>query len=380
MTILFAGPYQSRLRYRASGGMERCLWHLRDELAVRHEVLVVCRDLDDRPDGVEVRCLGPVVASRRTPRQDVGSEYCRRVARLARNFDAVVAFDLPQLYLYSDRPGTCIFFNDHRQWHVYSALPAHTYAFPARWMCDEFVSQTPVHARSCSVVPMGVDTRQFRPLRRMTSRQRPFTILFASVWHSGKGLAAYLDACALLEEQGVTFRALLVGSSRLWDFGDQQQRVFPAEERDRINELVASAQARTDSLHVIGEVDHRRMAFVYRSADVLVAPSQWRECLPLVVIEGMACGTPALAAASGGYTELIKDCETGYLLSRPTASGIASAVTRIVRNGGVDAEMQRAARAAVMKLSWQRAGSKLESILCSAINYPAAERGDDQHA
>ena len=52
---------------------------------------------------------------------------------------------------------------------------------------------------------------------------------------------------------------------------------------------------------------------IYRSSDVIVAPSRWGEPFALVNLEAGAAGRPLLAARDGGTPEAIADGENGFL-------------------------------------------------------------------
>ncbi|MEY2565792.1 MAG: glycogen synthase [Actinomycetota bacterium] len=51
----------------------------------------------------------------------------------------------------------------------------------------------------------------------------------------------------------------------------------------------------------------RRLAQLYRAADVCVFPSEWDEPFGLVPLEAMACGTPVVATGTGGSAEYLRD-------------------------------------------------------------------------
>jgi glycosyltransferase involved in cell wall biosynthesis len=55
--------------------------------------------------------------------------------------------------------------------------------------------------------------------------------------------------------------------------------------------------------------------------------TQWEEPFGLAVAEAMAAGTPVLAYPRGSMPELVKDGESGYLIS--TEKGMVEAIHRI---------------------------------------------------
>ena len=63
--------------------------------------------------------------------------------------------------------------------------------------------------------------------------------------------------------------------------------------------------------------DDRRIADIYRSADVFVLPSL-SENLPNTIMEAMACGKPVLAYGKGGALETVIPGVTGEFFYEPT--------------------------------------------------------------
>ena len=61
--------------------------------------------------------------------------------------------------------------------------------------------------------------------------------------------------------------------------------------------------------------DQKQISEFYGQSDVTVMPTRWDEAFSLVPLESLACGTPMIATAKGGTPEIIRNGETGYLLS-----------------------------------------------------------------
>jgi glycosyltransferase involved in cell wall biosynthesis len=74
---------------------------------------------------------------------------------------------------------------------------------------------------------------------------------------------------------------------------------------------------RTDSMpnvEYLGPCEHARVLALLKDAAFLIFPSRWYEGMPMVLLESMACGTPAVSFAVGALNELIVNGENGFKL------------------------------------------------------------------
>lgn len=67
-----------------------------------------------------------------------------------------------------------------------------------------------------------------------------------------------------------------------------------------------------------GFIPHDQLPDIYAGADLLLIPSIEDNC-PMVILEAMACGTPAIGARIGGIPDLIRDGKTGFLYESQNA-------------------------------------------------------------
>lgn len=101
--------------------------------------------------------------------------------------------------------------------------------------------------------------------------------------------------------------------------------------------------ARRDDVRFLGLLTRDECRVVTADAVVLVAPSVWPETFGLVVVEAMASGVPAVAAAHGAFVELVVDGETG-LLHAPGDPGSLGACVRAVLDPALGRRLGAAAR------------------------------------
>ena len=68
-----------------------------------------------------------------------------------------------------------------------------------------------------------------------------------------------------------------------------------------------------DQIEYIGEADFATKNALLSSARALLFPIQWQEPFGLVLVEAMACGTPALAFAGGAVEEIVTNGVNGWI-------------------------------------------------------------------
>jgi len=84
------------------------------------------------------------------------------------------------------------------------------------------------------------------------------------------------------------------------------------------------------NIEVHGFVEKKSLYDFMKRACCLIFPIQWEEPFGLVMIEAMATGTPVVAFNRGSVSEVIKDGETGFVVSsRKGVQGLVSAISKI---------------------------------------------------
>jgi glycosyltransferase involved in cell wall biosynthesis len=80
-----------------------------------------------------------------------------------------------------------------------------------------------------------------------------------------------------------------------------------------------------DKVKLTGWISHSELPDYLNTFKLLVLPS-YAEGLPNIMLESMACGTPVLATSVGAIREVIKDKQTGFLLSDNSPGCIAKGI------------------------------------------------------
>jgi glycosyltransferase involved in cell wall biosynthesis len=136
---------------------------------------------------------------------------------------------------------------------------------------------------------------------------RPLRFGFLGRFHEEKGIAALLDALAILKRAGVSVPFLFAGAGGM----EAEMRAFVKHE--------GLADVRIEPVGTpvvsIGEMD------------VVVLPSR-SEAMPLVLVEGLMCGRPCIASAVGGIPDLIRDGVEGLLAPPSAVTELVNAVQK----------------------------------------------------
>lgn len=190
------------------------------------------------------------------------------------------------------------------------------------------------------VVPPGVDTTRFRPLRddqRDVTRRRlgldpdaPL-VLGMSRLVPRKGFDVLIDAVADLAARRPTLQLAIVGAGR-----------------DRAR-LAHRAARRGAPVRFLGRVADDDLVSLLGSADVfaMLCRNRWagleQEGFGIVFLEAAACGVPVVAGRSGGSVEAVEEGRTGMIIDHPRDVG---AVTSMLEALLDDEETRRSMAAA----------------------------------
>ena len=173
-----------------------------------------------------------------------------------------------------------------------------------------------------------------------------------------KGQHVFLEAFARAFPQGDE-RAVIVGSPL---FGEHEYERGLRELTDRLGlaERVEFAGFREDIWSELGRID------VLVHASVLAEPGGQ------VVQEGMAAGTPVVAAASGGPAEMIEDGTTGLLYRPGDAEQLAEALLRLAADAGLRARLGAAGREKAGDFAPEAIAAKVTDVYRSLLAERAA--------
>ncbi|HYY54543.1 MAG TPA: glycosyltransferase [Candidatus Dormibacteraeota bacterium] len=214
------------------------------------------------------------------------------------------------------------------------------------------------------VVPLGVDTRLFRPLRQADARAAlgrdacEFMILFVGRIEQIKGIDVLLEAVGDL----LRGRRDLQRRTCLVVVGGAIDPHADGSESEKIDELrgMVEAHAIADNVDFVGSLDQQELALYYAAADVCAVPSL-TESFGLVALEAMACGTPVVATRVGGLQTVVTS-DSGILVPPGDVESLADAIGSLLDDMELRLQLSAGARARAQLFTWDRVADGIEDI------------------
>ena len=260
------------------------------------------------------------------------------------------------------------FMDDHdvfaRSRLLSTGLRAALSAAAAVTACSRMVAEdltTRFGARRAVVVPNGVDPAEYathaeggRP-DAGTPDRRPTVLALGRVEHR-KGFDLLLDAFA---------RADGPDGTRLVIAGD--------------GGALAPLRAQAARLGISGSVDfpgrlsRPAVAEALARATVFVVPSRV-EPFGIVVLEGWRAGLPVIATRNGGPAEIMTDGVDGLLVDPEDIDGLASQISRVLRDEDLASRLAAAGGAKVGEYTWSRTAELYDGMYDRVLQKADAHR------
>ena len=186
-----------------------------------------------------------------------------------------------------------------------------------------------------TVIPNMIDVEKIRLLgaaaRGAEDRGDELRIAFSGRLEIRKGVHVLVEAMNTVWEQFPSARLVLCGYDAPW--------------RSMRDHLVRLAGGNRTKLDFRGNLPVEQLHRTLANADVVVFPSLW-ENFSVGALEAMALGLPIVATASGGFSEMIVDGESGILVAPRDSVALGTALAGLL---GDAAERERLAQGAAAR-------------------------------
>jgi phosphatidyl-myo-inositol alpha-mannosyltransferase len=209
------------------------------------------------------------------------------------------------------------------------------------------------------IVPNGVDVKAAPKGPKPPSGE--LRVLFVGRPEERKGLPVLVRAFEALVEH-VPARLTVIGA-----------------ERDDVLRYLADSEAMR-WIDVRGRVSGERLWASLHEADLLCAPSLSGESFGMVLTEAFAAGTPAIASAIAGYSDVVTDGVDGVLVPPGDPQRLAEELQRAHHEPERLAAMGAAARESAERYAWPRVADRVTEIYERAIEAPAPSTAAERAA
>ena len=125
-----------------------------------------------------------------------------------------------------------------------------------------------------------------------------------------------------------------------------------------------------DQVNIEGPVPKERVGHSIARGDIFLNTSRIDNA-PVTVVEAMACGLCVVSTRAGGLADLVRDGETGLLVSDREPAALAEAVQRILSEPGLAGRLSTAGRAEAERFDWKRIVPRWKVILQEAATAAA---------
>ncbi|MGK7870802.1 glycosyltransferase family 4 protein [Falsiroseomonas sp. E2-1-a20] len=213
--------------------------------------------------------------------------------------------------------------------------------------CDSFaqevVERLGVDRARFTIVPGAVDVAEFHPPADRKAGD-PLRLFYHGRVDRRKGALDFLDALALLRQQGVAFAATISG-------------IGPDLEACRNRDAALDLGTRFS-----GYADYAAAPALYREQDVFVSPT-YAEGFSNTVLEAMASGLACVSCTAVGVVDCLRHGENGLLSAPGDVPALAANLRRVIEDTALREGLAAAALAECRATySWEVVGRQIMAM------------------
>lgn len=185
------------------------------------------------------------------------------------------------------------------------------------------------------LVRCGTDGEAFIP--KTHARNTPPVFISVGRLVDHKGFPTLIEACAELRDRGLACECRIIGDG---------------PDLEALQNLIARLQL-GDRVKLLGALQPAEVKTAYQQADLMVLACcaskdpRWldnQDGIPVVLMEAMASGLPAISSRVAGIPELIRDHDTGLLVDPDDPPALAAAMARLLADEGLAQRLAQAGR------------------------------------
>lgn len=206
--------------------------------------------------------------------------------------------------------------------------------------------------KSILITPFGVDINKFKPIP--FSKSDHFVVGNVKTLSPKYGIDILIKAFQCVLQRNPTKKLSLE------IYGDGPCR----EEYEQLTSYLGIS--RNVTFH--GFVDNSKLPEIYNSFSISVSVSN-NESFGVVAVEAMACACPVVTSDADGFTEVVDNGITGYVVPKQNIEATADAIQKFIDNPSLRDTMGAKGRKRVMDLyNWENNVDTMVEIYKNVIN------------
>lgn len=206
--------------------------------------------------------------------------------------------------------------------------------------------------KDIAVTPFGVDIELFKPLP--TDSNDEFVIGNVKTLRPKYGIDVLIKAAEIVIKNNPDKKI------RLDIYGEGPQK-------DELIQLSITLGIQ-EKVNFKGFVQNDKLPEIYNSVSVSVSVSN-SESFGVVAVEAMACGCPVITSDADGFTEVVDDGVTGFIVPKRDIEATARAIQKFIDNPALREKMGGEGRKRVIRFyDWEKNVDKMMSIYNTVLN------------
>lgn len=174
--------------------------------------------------------------------------------------------------------------------------------------------------------------------------ERKYNVGYVGRFSDVKGVLEFAQSLHILQIRNSNIEVLFVGDGEL---------------RNKVEEL---AYASNMQATFVGWIEKEKIPAYLNDVKLLVFPSAV-EGLPNSILEAMACGSIVISTRIGGVPDVIKDCETGFIMENNSPACIAENVMRALKHPNLEMIVEKARAMVEREFTYEAAVERWKEIL-----------------
>lgn len=221
-------------------------------------------------------------------------------------------------------------------------------------MAEELTKQVPMLKKSINITPFGIDIEKFKK-NKQNNNNNVFIIGNVKTLKSVYGIEYGILAVKLLKNKLLNEgKKDLAQNMQFHIYGD-------GEEKEKLEELIKKEQLQ-DCVFLKGKIPNNEVPNVLNNIDVFCVTSN-KESFGVALLEAMACEVPVVATNADGFSEVMIDGKTGYIVEKKNVEQIAEALEKLLKDKEQRIQFGKNGRKRVIeKYNWEDNVKKMEKI------------------